>query len=593
MLAGAAGEKIPEKKLNYLSGRNDMTMLIRQPLLLITIFIIGLMLVTFVLLPIFNVFKMGATDGNNRFTLGNLTSILSTPSLRRTFYNSMTLGLIVAVIATVIGYLFAFAITRTEMKGKKFFKAIATLPIVSPPFILSLSIIFLFGRQGLITRGLLGIRNADVYGMHSLIVVQTLSFFPVAYLTLSGILESIDDSVEDAAYSLGATRGHIFRTVTLPLSLPGIISAMLLVFIQSMEDFSNPAVIAGSFSTLSVEAYRIITGMYDLHKGSMMAIVLLLPTVAAYLLQKYWMRKKSFVTITGKPTQKRRKLHEKHIVYPLFAACILVSAFIILLYGTALTGAFVKTWGVNYQLTLSHFEFVLSMGLDSLWNSVKLAVYAAPIGGILGMIIAYLTVRVRFPGRRAMEVVSLLTFAVPGTVLGIGYITSFNQRPLLFTGTAFILAAAFVFRNLPVAIESGTTTLLQIDKSIEEASSISGASSAYSFRRITLPLLRNAFFSGLVYAFVRAMTAVSAIIFLVSPRWPLATSKIFSLFEASRYSDAAAYVTLMIVIILAAIGIINILVHILLSPRAKAPREEEIKKALVSFEVQKEGAGHV
>jgi iron(III) transport system permease protein len=502
----------------------------------------------------------------------------------------MLLGLIVAVIATAIGYLFAFTVTRTEVKGKRFFKAIATLPIISPPFILSLSIIFLFGRQGFITRGLLGIRNFDVYGIHSLIVVQSISFFPVAYLTLSGILESIDDSVEDAAYSLGATRGRIFRTVTLPLSMPGLISAMLLVFIQSMEDFSNPAVIAGDFSTLSVEAYRIITGMYDLHRGSMMAIILLLPTVAAYLLQKYWMRKKSFVTVTGKPTQKRRKLHEKHIVYPLFAACVCVAAFIILLYGTALTGALVKTWGVNYELTFSHFEFVLSMGGDALWNSVKLAVYAAPLGGILGIIIAYLTVRVRFYGKRVMEVVSLLTFAIPGTVLGIGYISSFNQQPFLLTGTAVILVAAFVFRNMPVAIESGSATLLQIDRSIEEASSISGASSGHSFRRITLPLLRNAFFSGLVYAFVRAMTAVSAIIFLVSPRWPLATSKIFSLFEASRYSDAAAYVTIMILIILVSIGIINLLVGFLLAPRAKAPKSEEVRNAVFVF--QKGGFEH-
>jgi iron(III) transport system permease protein len=588
MMAEPAGKKVVSKKLTYLSGRNDMAMLIRQPLLLAVILLIFVLLFIFVMLPIFNVFRMGSTDANNHFSIRNLTGILASPGQRRTFFNSMLLGLIVAVIATLIGYLFAFAVTRTEIKGKRFFKAIATLPIVSPPFILSLSIIFLFGRQGFITRGLLGIRDFDVYGIHSLIVVQTISFFPVAYLTLCGILESIDDSVEDAAYSLGAARGRIFRTVTLPLSLPGIISAMLLVFIQSMEDFSNPAVIAGDFSTLSVEAYRIITGMYDLHKGSMMAIVLLVPTVAAYLLQKYWMRKKSFVTVTGKPTQKRRKLHEKHIVYPLFAACVCVSAFIILLYGTALTGALVKTWGVNYDFTFSHFAFVFSMGSDALWNSVKLAVYAAPLGGVLGIVIAYLTVRIRFYGKRVMEVVSLLTFAVPGTVLGIGYISSFNQKPFLLTGTAVILVAAFVFRNIPVAIESGSATLLQIDRSIEEASSISGASSGHSFRRITLPLLRNAFFSGLVYAYVRAMTAVSAIIFLVSPRWPLATSKIFSLFEASRYSDAAAYVTIMIVIILVSIGIINFLVKLLLAPRAKAPKDEEIQKAVFAF--QKEGS---
>ncbi len=571
-----------DKPLTHNSGRNDFALLLQQPLLLLTIISIFVLLFIFVILPIFNVFKMGATNKDGAFSLQPFVDILSNPSYRQTFYNSMKLGLIVACVATALGYLFAFSITRTEMPGKRFFRTIATIPIISPPFILSLSIIFLFGRQGLITRGLLGIKNFDVYGLRSLVVVQAISFFPVAFLTLSGILESIDDSVEDAARSMGASRWHTFRTVTLPLSVPGIISAMLLVFIQSLEDFSNPAVIAGDFSTLSVEAYRIITGMYDLHAGSMMAIILLLPTVAAFLLQKYFLRKKSFVTVSGKPTQKRRKIHEKHIVVPLFLGCLLVSAIILLFYGTVLVGAFVKTWGINYTFTLSHFKFVYSMGWDAMKNSIILATWAAPIGGLLGMAIAFLTVRKRFLGRRVMEVASMLTFAIPGTVLGIGYVGTFNQKPLLLTGTAFILVAAFTFRNMPVAIESGSTTLLQIDKSIEEASTISGAGSGHTFRRITLPLLREAFFSGLVYAFVRAMTAVSAIIFLVSPRWPLATSKIFSLFEASKYSDAAAYVMIMIVVILVAIGIINGLVKFFLRPRAKAPRREEVERAILA-----------
>ena len=568
------------KPLSHMSGRNDGRMLLRQPLLLLTIIVVFALLFIFVLLPIFNVLKMGVTTKEGQFSLANLIEIISNNRYRQTFYNSLQLGLIVAVVATLIGYLFAFAITRTEMPFKRFFRTIATFPIISPPFILSLSIIFLFGRQGLITRGLLGIRNFDVYGLHSLIVVQTISFFPVAFLTLCGILESIDDSVEDAAYSLGASRGHIFLTVTLPLSLPGIISAMLLVFIQSLEDFSNPAVISGNFSTLSVEAYRIITGMYDLHAGAMMAIMLLMPTVGAFLLQKYWLRKKSFVTVTGKPTQKRRKLHEKHIVYPLFAGCAVVAAIILLFYGTVLMGAFVKTWGINYSFTFDHFKFVYSMGWDALKNSITLAAWAAPVGGLLGMVIAYLTVRKRFYGRRLMEVASMLTFAIPGTVLGIGYISTFNTAPLLLTGTAFILLAAFVFRNIPVAIESGAATLLQIDKSIEEASTISGADSGHTFRRVTLPLLKNAFFSGMVYAFVRAMTAVSAIIFLVSPRWSLATSKIYSLFETSMYSRAAAYVIIMVVVILIAISIINLLIKLTLNPRAKAPRREEVDRAI-------------
>lgn len=572
-----------KRQLDDISRKRDYRLLLGQPLLLATIVLIFASLIIFILLPIFNVIKVGfMKDG--ALSVENARVILSTRNYRQTFYNSLLLGVVVAVAATLTGYLFAFSITRTAMRGKRFFKLMATLPIISPPFILSLSIIFLFGKQGLITRQLLGIVNSYVYGMPSLVLVQVLSFFPVAYLTLSGILSSIDGSVEDAARSMGASRWKVFRTVTLPLSLPGIISALLLVFIQSLEDFSNPAVIGGDFSTLSVEAYRIITGMFDMNQGAMMAVLLLIPTVFAYLLNKYWVSKKSFVTVTGKPTQERRLIDEKHITRPLFALCMLVSAVIILFYGTVLVGAFVKTWGRNYAFTLRHFENAINYGMTALKNSVKLAAWSAPIGGLLGMAIAYLTVRVRFPLKKVMEVSSVLAFAIPGTVLGIGYVLSFNTRPLLLTGTAFIIVAVFVFRNMPVAIESGTSTLLQIDTAIDEASTILGAGRGHTFSRISLPLLRNAFFSGLVFSFVRGMTAVSAVIFVVSPRWNLATSKIFSLFESAKYSDAAAYVVIMIGIILLAILIISVAVKLLLAPRARVPKHRSASAASSTVE---------
>ncbi len=546
---------------------SNFRMLLNQPVLLLTILFIFAVLIIFIILPLINVFRLGFTGPDGGFSAETFIKMIADRGYQKTFFNTMKLGGLVACISTFVGYIFAFAITRTEIPGKRFFRGIATLPIISPPFVLSLSLIFLFGRMGLITNKLLSIDSFDVYGLGSLVVVQSVSFFPVAFLTLTGILESIDDSVEDAAYNMGASRWHIFRTVTLPLSLPGIGSALLLVFIQSLEDFSNPAVLAGDYSTLAVEAYRVITGLYDIQGGTILAIILLLPTLTAFSVQRYWISKKSFVTVTGKPTQKRRKLHEPHIVWPLFAACSLVSAVVILLYGTVLAGAFVKTWGVNNTFTLEHFKYVFSMGFGPVKNSIILAAVSAPLSGILGMAIAYLIVRQKFFGKKFMEFSSILTFAIPGTVLGIGYIFTFNNEPLVLTGTAVILIAAFTFRNMPVGIEAGTTTLLQIDRSIEEASSISGAGAGTTFRRVTLPLLRQAFFSGLVYSFVRAMTAVSSVIFLISPKWNLSTARIFALFESSQYSGAAAYIVIMIVAILAAISLINLLVNLLFKPK--------------------------
>ncbi|MDL2258970.1 iron ABC transporter permease [Eubacteriales bacterium OttesenSCG-928-K08] len=557
------------------NNRNQLQMLLRQPVLLATIILIFIVLITFVIIPIFNVLKLGMMDSDGGLSFNNAKKILQSSSYMKTFGNSMKLGLSVGICATLVGFIFAFAINKTEMPGRGFFKVVSMIPIISPPFILSLSMIFLFGRYGFVTRGLLGIKGNDVYGFNSLLVIQTISYFPIAYLTLSGILQSLDPSVEDAAYSMGAKRGRIFRTVTLPLAMPGVVSAFLLVFIQSLEDFSNPAVIGGNYSTLAVETYRTITGMFDMNLGAMLSLLLLLPTVAAYLFQKYWVRKKSFVTMSGKPTQERRKLHEPYIIWPLFVFCCLVTFVIFLFYGTVLVGAFVKTWGIDYTFTLKHFEYILLTGLTALKNSVTLALYSAPLGGLLGMVVAYLTVRVRFPGKKVMETSSMLMFAIPGTVLGISYILTFNTPPLVLTGTSAILIAAFVFRNMPVAMESGSTTLLQIDPSIDEASAVLGASNGYTFRRITLPLLRNAFFSGLVYAFVRAITAVSAIMFLVSPKWSLATTKIYSLYEIGLYSEAAAYSAIMIAIILIAIGVMSLLVKLLLNPRARGPRKSK------------------
>ena len=551
---------------------NETKMILQQPLLLIAIILSFALLLLFVIYPLAKTLIYSLTDETGAFSLANLIAILQTPRYGKVFGRTMALGLIVAMIATFIGYVFAYTVTRVNIPGKGFFKTMATLPILSPPFVLSLSIIFLFGKQGLISKNLLGITGSSVYGMKSLIVVQVMSFFPIAYLTLSGILSSIDASVEDAACNMGAGRWKTFWTVTFPLSLPGIISGALLVFIQSLEDFSNPATIGGDYTTLSIEVYNIITGSYDMRKGSVLALLLLLPAVIAYLLNKYWVNKKSFVTVTGKPTQARKLINEPHIKWPLFAFCLIVSVIIILFYGTVIFASFVRTWGVDFSLTLDQYRKALQYGWDSLKNSMTLGLISAVIGGLLGMVIAYITAKRNYYGKRFIEVASVLMFAVPGTVLGISYILGFNSKPLALTGTGLILVIVFTFRNMPVAIESGTTTLLQIDNSIEEASTILGADTGYSFRRITLPMLKSAFFSGIVYSFTKAITAVSAVIFLVSPRWKLVTSNIYSLFDLAKYGQAAAFVTMMVGILLVFIGLFNTVINLLLAPRSKVPQ---------------------
>ena len=349
------------------------------------------------------------------------------------------------------------------------------------------------------------------------------------------------------------------------MAAPGIASALLVIFIESLADFGNPLVLAGSnYPTLAVQAYLEITGMYNLAGGAALAVILLIPSVSAFILQKYWVSKKSYVTVSGKPTRSTVKSVSGAMQWILFAFCVVVSIVVLVFYGIIFVGAFSRAWGFDYSFTLRNFSYVWDVGYKTIVDTVTVALVSTPISGILGMFIAFLVVRRNFIGKGLMEFTSMLSFALPGTVVGIGYILAFNTKPLLLTGTLTILVANFVFRYVPVGIQNGIAALHQIDPGIEEAATDLGASSQTVFRRITLPLISPAFFSGLVFAFVRAMTAISAAIFLVSADWNLMTVQILAQVSSGRLGAAAAFSLILVGIILVAIFIIRILVDRLL-----------------------------
>lgn len=538
---------------------NDLSRLFREPLLLAAIAIIFIALYLFIILPIIKVFQISVSTGESVWEV--YSTLLSSWYMRQALVNSLLVGGLSALTAAFVGFVMAYAITRVNIPGKKFFNLISIVPIISPPFVFSLSILLLFGNSGLITYSLLGIRNYPIYGLRGLLLAQTVTFFPVAYLTLKGILESISPTLEDAAFDLGASKLQVFARVTLPLSIPGLASAMLVVFIESLADFGNPLVLAGSdFPTLSVQAYLQITGMYDLAGGAGLAAILLIPSITAFVLQKYWVNKKRYITITGKPTRSVVKSVSPTMRWVLFGFCCLVSLLVLLFYAVIVVGAFSVAWGFNYSFTLRNFTYVFDVGWKTIKDTITVALVSTPISGLLGMFIAFLVVRKRFIGKGIMEFTSMLSFALPGTVVGIGYILAFNQRPLLLTGTLAILVLNFVFRYVPVGIQNGVATLRQIDPSIEEAATDLGANSSTVFRRITLPLISPAFFSGLVFAFVRSMTAISAAIFLVSADWNLMTVQILAQVGSGRLGAAAAFSLILVGIIVAAILLIRLIV---------------------------------
>lgn len=529
----------------------------RDPVLLMTIIIIIISLLLFIIYPMFSVLRQSFLSADNEFTLKGYFTNLKNPMVIKTLKNTLVLGGLVGLLSTIIGFIFAYTDSYIKTSFKKLFNIISILPIVSPPFVLCLSLIMIFGNKGIVSYYILHLRDSNIYGLKGLVIVQTMTFFPVAYLLLTGLLKQIDPSLEEAARNMGASRWKTFMTVTIPLMAPGLANAFLLTFIETVADFSNPMVIGGNYSTLATQIYMQATASYDMQGGAVVAVLLLSISVLLFIIEKYWIEKKNYVTVTGKCSRERTLVHDKKIVYPFNIFCLLVAAFISVLYILIPIGALFKTWGQDYSLTFDHFRYVFNVGLSAIIDTSWLSAVATIITGLLAMIIAFLIVRKKFFGKGFMEFTSMLAMAVPGTVIGIGYILAFNDKPLCLTGTAAIIIIVFIVRSLPVGIRSGVTSLQQIDPSIEEAAADLGADTGKVFSSVTLPLIKPAFFSGLVYSFVRSMTAVSAVIFLVSANYNLITVGIMQETDVGRFGVAAAYSTILIIIVFTAIALMN------------------------------------
>ncbi len=525
-------------------------------------------LILFIVYPLFVLLIDSVYEKGVGFSFETFRRVLDMSRFRKAFSNTLVLGLITGLLSTLIGLLFAYVDCYMKVRSKtlkKLFDVVSVLPVVSPPFVLSLSAIMLFGRSGIITRSILGIYDANIYGLKGIVMVQTLTFFPVCYLMLKGLLKNIDPSLEEAARDMGASRWKVFTTVTFPLLLPGLGNAFLVTFIEAVADFANPMLIGGSYDTLATTIYLQVTGALDTTGAAAMSCILLLLTLVLFLIQKYYLERKTASTLTGKASRVRMLIEDKSVTRPLTVFCSLVAAFVVIMYIMIPFGALFKLWGRDYSLTLKWFKYVFDYGgMSAFKSSVTLSLIAAPITAIMSMIIAYIVVKKNFKSKGFIEFVSILAMAVPGTVLGVGFIRGYSGG--LFRsgimqglyGTGLILIIVFIVRSLPVGTRSGIAALRQIDKSIEESAYDLGANSAKVFMTITLPLIKDSFFSGLVTAFVRSITAISAIILLITPQFVLITCKINEFAEKGSYGVACAYATILIAIVYSAILLMNL-----------------------------------
>lgn len=488
--------------------------------------------------------------------------------------NSLFLAILTGLGTTLLGLSFALIATRTDFRAKKVLRILTVLPIITPPFVIGLALILLFGRTGVVSDWFHTLFDVEktrwLYGFWGVFLAQLLSFTPIAFLVMIGVVEGVSPSMEEASQTMNATRWKTFRRVSLPLMRPGLANAFLLGFIESLADFGNPLVLGGNYNVLSTEIYFAIVGsVADPAKAAILSIALLTLTISAFLVQRWWMGKKSYATVTGKADSGQHCGLDAKLKWACYMTAVPWAAFTVVIYSMIIYGSFVKLWGYDNSFTFLHyinaFGVDFSNGInwvgaawDSYFTTLTIASIAAPLTAIVGLSTAYLLIRQNFSGKNIFEFSTMLSFAIPGTVVGISYILAFNVAPIELTGTGIILIIAFVFRNMPVGVRGGIAAMSQLDKSLDEASLTLGANSFTTVRKVILPLLGPAILAALIYSFVRAITSVSAVIFLVSAEHNMATSFIVGRVENGEFGIAIAYSAVLIITMLIAILLLQL-----------------------------------
>ena len=492
-------------------------------------------------------------------------------------WNTLALGMATASTCTVLGLAFALVVTRTPFRFKPALRLLTVLPIITPSFVIGLGLILIFGRSGLINQLVSTVFGIElgrwIYGANGVWLAQVFSFTPTAFLVLIGVVPGISAMLEEASQTLRASRMRTFTVVTLPLMRPGLANAWLVVFVESLADFGNPILLGGSFGVLSTEIFFAVVGAQaDFGRAAALGLILLVFALAAFILQRFVIGNRSYVSMSGKGDSGLPTPLPDSVRRAAFAIALPWAALTIVVYALAVAGGFVKVWGRDWTPTLSHFGRAFAVewttngvlwtggAWGSFFTTIKLAAISAPLTAAIGLLAAWVLSRQQFAGKVLLEFALMLTFCVPGTVIGVAYILTYNIPPVEITGTAMILVACFVFRNLPVSVRSGMAAMSQLDKSLDEASTTLRASTFRTLIRVVLPLLKPAIVTALVYSFVRAMTTVSAVIFLVSAQYEMATVFIINRAINGDYGLAIAYSAALIALMMAVVGLIQLAV---------------------------------
>ena len=529
--------------------------------------LIGLFLLFFMVIPVFNILRLSITpyieeshSFENGITFNNFINYFSKPVVVQSLYNSLYVSIWTTVITTLLAFFFSYGLTRTTIRLKKTLYYMSMAPLIAPSLLQAMVLISLFGANGLITSGLLK-TEWNIYGPVGIIISEVLYCFPHAMIILYTTLSAVDTRLDEAASSLGASGITTFFRVTVPTARYGIFSAAALVFNLTITDFGNPIIIGRGYRVLATEIYLQVIGMQRFDMGTTIAVILLVPSVLAFMLNYYFTQKSnSLVSSQAKPTLTPSRRVKK---YSFTSYCWLLAGILFSVIVIVVIKAFVKLWMYDWNLTLKHFNFRIPGGLSVLWTSLWVSVFVAVIGAAVTMVNGYIIEKKKPFFAQPLYMLSVIPAAIPGLVMGLSYILIFNTKFLgldeILYGKPALIIINIIVCNFTLGTLSSISNMKNIDMEMDEAATSLGAGINNTFLKIIFPLNRISFMSNLIYYFMRSMVTISAVIFLISPDVHLAAISVINLEKDGKEGASSAMTTLIILVVILVISLLTIL----------------------------------
>jgi iron(III) transport system permease protein len=524
-----------------------------------------LFLALFLLYPLFNVFGASFLDSEGgSLTLGNYAKMLGRPFYRQAIVNTLGIGIAATLITTLIALPFAFALARLPVVGRAAILALASLPLILPSFVSAYALVLLFGRSGVVTQWLqsMGLGFGSIYGAGGIVVVYVLTLYPYVLLPTVAAFKAVDVSMEEAAQNLGSSPVRTVRTVILPIVLPAILAGALLVFIETLENFGVPFVLAEDMPIFAVEAFKLFIGETSPNPSSagVLGVLLILTTAVVLVVQRHFLASRRFATNARRTPPLLEVGRGVQAVSSLYCWAIVILALVPFFAIVVLSFMEFRGPVLHGHFSLDNFA-LLGRASRPFFNTLIFATTAAACATLVGVPIGYVVARQRNGMATLLDVVATLPFAVAGTVLAIGFIVSFNSGPLMLTGGPLILVLAYTVRKVPFTVRSASAIVHQIDGSLEEASISLGRPALQTFLRIVVPLMLGGILSGAVLTWVTVASELSATIVLYSGPWSTLTVVMFQSLESGGAGVATAAASILILVSIVPIALLYRLVR--------------------------------